>query len=228
MVLVASENKIVRNEMKKNNEYTNVNNFNGQMNFNGSTQIATGDIINNVYCDDSIDEYTKASYTPEPVWRSPFTMAVLTWISVVKGILGLIPFTTIIRIGFGGRRGNINEVSSNGIQVYVIVFAISALLLICLISLRGIVKKQIRVPIGLNYAFSGYGGRITLEKIYIDKCPICAGQMKYYNKPVEWIDRHYSDGKTKREVTKRVPALECKRNHEHCYAVDPAADKLSD
>ena len=35
--------------------------------------------------------------------------------------------------------------------------------------------------------------------------------MRYYNKPVEWID-HYIDGKVKREVTKRVPVLECKRN----------------
>lgn len=50
--------------------------------------------------------------------------------------------------------------------------------------------------------------------------------MKYYSKPVEWIDKIYSDGKIKREIIKRVPALQCKRNPEHWYEVDPAESKL--
>lgn len=69
-------------------------------------------------------------------------------------------------------------------------------------------------------------GRLHIEKIHIEKCPICGGKMKYFNKPVEWIDVLNSDGKIKREVTKRVPALQCKRNSEHWYRVDPAEDKL--
>jgi len=93
-------------------------------------------------------------------------------------------------------------------------------------SLRKIAKKQIRVPLILNYAISGYGRRITLEKIHIDKCPRCGGKMKYYNKPVEWIDNYYGDGRTKREITKRIPVLECKRNSEHYYEVDPAEDRV--
>lgn len=50
--------------------------------------------------------------------------------------------------------------------------------------------------------------------------------MKYYSKPIEWVDKYYSDGRTKREVTKRIPVLECKRNSEHWYEVDPAEDKV--
>lgn len=54
-----------------------------------------------------------------------------------------------------------------------------------------------------------------MEKIHIAKCPICGGKMKYYNKPVEWREVMHSDGSIKREVIRKIPALECKRNHEH-------------
>ena len=50
--------------------------------------------------------------------------------------------------------------------------------------------------------------------------------MRYYNKLIEWVDTYYSDGKTKREITKRSPALECKRNSEHWYRVDTAEDRI--
>ena len=32
----------------------------------------------------------------------------------------------------------------------------------------------------------------------------------------QWREILRSDGSTKREVTKRIPVLECKRNAEHC------------
>lgn len=54
----------------------------------------------------------------------------------------------------------------------------------------------------------------------------CGGKMKYYNKPIEWREILRSDGSIKREVTKRIPVLECKRNAEHWYSVDPAGDKI--
>ena len=53
----------------------NENNFNDAMNFYGTTQIATGDIINNNNSDSST---IKATYTPEPKWRSPFTCLLYT------------------------------------------------------------------------------------------------------------------------------------------------------
>ena len=88
-------------------------------------------------------------------------------------------------------------------------------------------KKETRHPLFFNYAISGLGRKITIEKIHIDKCPICGGTMKYFNKAVKWRDITYSDGRIKRVVTKKVPALQCKRNSDHCYEVDPAADKLN-
>lgn len=198
------------------------NNFNGTTNFNGSVQFAGGDIINET----SISKQVEATYTPEPKWRSPFTLAVLSWISVIIGILGLIPSGKIFVNAINLLKGNSQAVSDFPIQVYLMVFIILVFLFVLFFSLRRIVKKQIRVPLVLNYALSGHDGHLTLEKIHIDKCPQCGGKMKYYNKPVAWIDKYYSDGKTKREVTKRIPVLECARNSEHCYKVDPAEDKV--
>lgn len=86
--------------------------------------------------------------------------------------------------------------------------------------------RYLKNPLFFNFAISGYGNRLTIEKIHIEGCPQCGGKMKYYNKPVEWREILRSDGSTKREVTKRIPVLECKRNAEHWYAVDPAEDRV--
>ena len=153
-------------------------------------------------------------------------MAALSWISVIIGILGLFPAGKILANALSLLKGNVEAVLDFPVQTYSVIFIIFALLFILFFSLRRIAKKQIRVPLILNYAISGYGRRITLEKIHIDECPRCGGKMKYYSKPIEWVDKYYSDGRTKREVTKRIPVLECKRNSEHWYEVDPAEDKV--
>lgn len=200
----------------------NQNNFNGTTNFNGPVQFAGGDIINET----SASKQDEAKYTPEPRWRSPLTLAVLSWISVIIGILGLVPGGKILAIALSFFKGNVQEMLDFPVQTYLVFFIIFALLFILFFSLRRIAKKQIRIPLILNYAISGYGGRITLEKIHIDKCPQCCGKMKYYNKPVEWREIVRADGSIKREVTKKVPALECRRNAKHWYEVDPAEDKV--
>lgn len=205
-------------ERNKNNK----NNFNGMMNFNGPTQIAAGDIINNT----SNPSLKKAIYTPEPIWRSPFTMAILTWISVVIGIASLFPFGKVLKSALDFFNGSIKISSDSKFQVYLIIFVILFLLFVILLCLMKIVKNQTRHPLLFNFAISGYGRRLTLEKIHIDKCPQCGGKMKYYNKPVEWREILRSDGKIIREVTKRIPVLECKRNPEHFHKVDPAEDKV--
>lgn len=201
----------------------NENNFNDAMNFYGTTQIATGDIINNNNSDSST---IKATYTPEPKWRSPFTLAVLTWISFIIAVLGIFPLGKLVVNVWKLFKGNIQAIVDFATQTYLIILTILIFLFILFFSLRRIVKKQIRVPLILNYAINGFGGCIVLEKIHIAKCPICGGKMKYYNKPVEWREVMHSDGSIKREVIRKIPALECKRNHEHFFGVDPAEDKI--
>lgn len=203
-------------------ENGNQNNFNGTTNFNGSTQVAAGDIINVI----PKNSHQEAKYTPEPIWRSPFTLAVLSWISVVIGILGVFPFGKIAKSALSILNGSLKASSGFEIQTYSITFVILIFLFVLFFSLRRITKNQTRHPLLFNYAINGYGGRLTLEKIHIDKCPLCGGKMKYYNKPEEWREVLRSDGSIKNEVTKRVPALECKRNSKHCFEVDPAEDKI--
>jgi len=209
-----------------NTKNNNNNNFNGPVSFNGPAQVAGGDIIN-VMNGEEKPPLKTARYTPEPVWRSPFTLAVLSWISVILGIVSLIPIGQILKNAINLFNGNIQEVMNFPIQFNTYFMVIALLLLILVLSLRRIAKKQIRVPLVFDYAISGMEQRIVIEKVKIEECPICGGKMKYYNKPIEWRE-YYVDGKKKREVSKRVPALECKRNNEHWFKVDPAEERISE
>ena len=197
---------------------SNINNVSGNI-FNGPTNIVAG----NNYSKEA-EEDKVASYTPEPVWRSPITIAMLSWVGFIISFLGLFPMYKMFE-------PVINLITNKSIKVdlnniYVIISVIIFILFVLVLCLRSITKKETRHPLFFNYAISGLGKKITIEKIHIDKCPICGGTMKYFNKAVEWRNTTYSDGKTKHEVTKKVPALQCKRNSDHWYEVDPAADKL--
>lgn len=68
--------------MKQKNTNKNINVGNT---FNGPTQMINSVIINSPH-KDLVEE--PATYRPEPLWRSPFTLAVLSWISVIIGVLG--------------------------------------------------------------------------------------------------------------------------------------------
>lgn len=208
-----------------NTKNSNNNNFKGPVIFKGPAQVAGGDIIN-VINEEEKPRLKTARYTPEPVWRSPFTLAVLSWVSVILGLISVIPVANIFQNAINIFNGNIQEVMNFSIQFYTYFMVFSLLLLISVLSLRRIAKKQIRVPLVFDYAISGVERRIVLEKVKIGECPICGGKMKYYNKPIEWRE-YYVDGKRKREVIKRVPALECRRNNEHWFEVDPAEEKIS-
>ena len=196
---------------------SNINNVSGNI-FNGPTNIVAG----NNYSKEA-EEDKVASYTPEPVWRSPITMAMLSWMGFIISLIGLFPIYKMFE-------SVINLITNKSIKVdlnnniYIIIFAVLFILFVLVLCLRNITKKETRHPLFFNYAISGLGRKITIEKIRIDKCPICGGTMKYFNKAVGCIT--YPDGRTKLEVTKKVPALQCKRNSDHWYEVDPAADKL--
>lgn len=207
--------------MRDRYEQSNTNNISGNV-FNAPININS---VNDGTFRETEKE-KKATYTSEPIWRSPITLALLTWISVIIALIEIFPFyKTIEPVLIFFTKGEIQKDLGNN-YIYAIIFIILFLLLISIISLSSITKREIRCPLLFNYAINGYGRKITIEKIYVDNCPKCGGKMKYYSKPVEWIDKIYSDGKIKREIIKRVPALQCKRNPEHWYEVDPAESKL--
>lgn len=191
--------------------------------FGNGTQIANV-IINN--CAKQEEQQNRAVYEAEPVWRSPFTLAVLTWMSCIIGILGLLPLGKMVRSIITLIRGSLETLNTNDIRISLRTFIVLFILLMIALYMRRIAKLQTRYPLICNFAISGYGQKIVIEKIHTGKCPKCGGKMKYYNKPIEWENKSYGDGKVKREVTKRTPALECKRNPEHYYVVDYAEDRV--
>lgn len=205
--------------MKQKNTNKNINVGNT---FNGPTQMFGPVVINSPH-EDLVEE--PATYKPETLWRSPFTLAVLSWISVIIGVFGIFPIGNIIGSALALFNDAFQRKTTEELQLWTWLFFIALMLLVIFITLRRIAKKQVRYPLFCNLAISGCGKRIVIERIHISKCPRCGGEMRYYNKPVEWLD-HCIDGKVKREVTKRVPVLECKRNSEHYYRVDTAEDRI--
>ena len=198
---------------------TNVFVGNGNV-FNGTTNINSGN-------DSDRHKYKQdVQYTAEPIWRSPITMALLTWLGIIISLIEIVPFYKIIEpvITLFTEKKIKNDTHYN--HMYFTLFIILMFILMMILWLKSITKRETRHPLVFNYAINGFGRKITIEKIHIKNCPKCGGKMKYYNKPVEWTEKVLTDGGSKREITKKVPAFQCERNPEHWYEVDPAEDKL--
>ena len=187
----------------------------------GNIQQAGRDINNY-----NLQEHTDSLY-PEvkatPVWRSNVTQAALTWISFFMGLGSLGSFMPIFKDVLELISGKISPsvLDPKTSAPWVIGFAVLAILGVLTWRLRQITKLGTRHPLIFNLAISGAHNKLSIEKISA-VCPICGGKMRYFNAPDEWIEWFYADGRKKREVTKRVPALECRRNREHCFPLDIA------
>ncbi|WP_159621109.1 hypothetical protein [Ruania rhizosphaerae] len=72
-------------------------------------------------------------------------------------------------------------------------------------ALAGVTDKRSRKRLAL-VRFSG-------------NCIICNGQLRFYDKPVEWHDE-VINGRRKRIIDRREPAAECKKNPKHWYPMD--------
>ena len=202
---------------------SNINTVSGNV-FNGPTNIVSG---NNTDFNGSSSGKT-ATYTTEPVWRSPITMAILSWMGIFISLIGIFPFYKLFEPLINLFTNKSIQINANNNIIYWGILAIVIILLAIIAWLRDITKRETRYPLFFNYAISGLGRKLTIEKIHIEKCPKCGGEMKYFNKAVEWRDTTCPNGKTKHEVTKKVPVLQCKRNPDHCYEVDPAADRVNE
>lgn len=127
--------------------------------FNGPTNIVVG---NNYSKEAEKDKV--ASYIPELVWRSPITIAMLSWAGFIISLIGVFPmykmFETVI-----------NLITNKSIKVdlnniYVIISSVIFILFVLVFCLRSITKKETRHPLFFNYAISGLGRKITIEKIF--------------------------------------------------------------
>ena len=155
---------------------SNINNVSGNV-FIGPTNIYSG---NNLLNGEKIENI--AEYEAEPVWRSSITMGLLTWIGFIIAIIDIFPFYKIIEPLINILRDkSIDAIPDN--KLYAIFFISLMLLLLIVLALRKITKNETRYPLFFNYAINGFGNKITLEKVRVGECPICGGEMKYFNKP---------------------------------------------
>lgn len=188
----------------------------------GSIYQAGRDVVVN----HSADITPIATYEAVPKWRSPITQAFLSWAGMLVGLMSLLPLWKIFQpvvalFRAGPRRASDSDVSI----VWLVVFFTLIVILVVALYLRRVTSGQLRKPLIFGWAVSGSGRRITIEKILAGKCPWCGGKMRYYNKPTKWIDHIEPNGRLRRKVTERVPALECKRNPKHWAEVDPAESR---
>lgn len=164
-----------------------------------------------------------ATYEAVPKWRSPFTQALLSWAGLIIGALTLFPLWKVLEPALklvSSGPGTVPDTNSQ--SLWLAIFMALSLAFVLALGLRRVAKAQLRKPLVLGWAVSGSGGRISIEKVSAGPCPECGGKMRYLNKATGWIDRTDANGKTRREVTERVPALECARNPKHWAEVDPA------
>lgn len=177
--------------MKDKFSKSNINTVSGNV-FNGPTNIVSGN--NTDFNGNSLGK--TATYEPEPVWRSPITMAILSWMGIFISLIGIFPFYKLFEPLINLFTNKSIQINANNNIIYWGILAIVIIILLAIIVwLRDITKRETRHPLFFNYAISGLGRKLTIEKIHIDKCPICGGTMKYFNKAVEWRDTTYPNGK---------------------------------
>lgn len=157
-----------------------------------------------------------AQYEPKWSWRSPLTLALLTWISVVLGVLGVIAGWQGLAPLFASVNDGFPVVSPK--PLWVIALLIVVLLFALSMWLRSVAKNQTQhfSPLSWLPALTGWGGRIGLARLK-GTCPICGGRFRFYDKPTNWIDNLETGH---RKVTERRMAAECIKNTDHSWSID--------
>lgn len=157
-----------------------------------------------------------ARYEPKWSWGNPLTLALLTWISVGLGVLGVIA-------GWQGF-APLFESLSNGLPregpslVWMIAFGVVVLLLVRAMLLRTVAKNRTQhfSPLSWFPTLTGWGGRIGLARLQ-GTCSICRDKLRFYDKPTKWILNLET---YRRQVTGRRMAAECVKNVDHWWLVD--------
>ncbi|MFU2164638.1 hypothetical protein ACMZ6Z_07605 [Streptococcus pluranimalium] len=208
----------------------NNNVFNGGNNIGSGNTIVRNQNINNInnFYGDNRDKQIVAEYEVEPLWRSPITMAVLTWISFIPTIGSIFSVFKVFEPIYEIVSKDWDYTISNSEYqpLYALLLIVSLMTLSLVLYLRKIVKNQIRYPLKFGYALSGKDNRLNIEKIQSANCSICNGKMKFYNRPTKYDTVINENGKKKIIVIEKTPALECFRNSKHWCEIDPAEDKI--
>lgn len=162
------------------------------------------------------DSSNVPTYEVKWSWRSPLTQARIVLAGATLGALCLLT-------GYAGFRSQIygldRGVTSLDLALLV-AFGVFVALLGLAIYLGGVVARRTQHfgSTGLLPVLTGWGGRIGVAR-FTGKCH-CGGRLRFYNKPVEWID-DLSTGR--RRAAERTMGAECVHNpRDHWWRVDSA------
>lgn len=163
-----------------------------------------------------IPQQPPAEYKTAWSWKSPVTMATLTWLSVVLSIVGVIAGWQGLQPFFSLLSGSLGSQDPPSIWWMVVFFTALGIVIVA-IGLRRIIKLGIQwfPPVPWLPVVAGWDGHIGLARLD-GACPSCGGKLKFYDKPTRWDVSE--DGK--RKVAERTMAAECTRNSDHWWRVD--------
>lgn len=149
-------------------------------------------------------------------WRSPFTLATLTWLSVLLGVLSL-------AVGYKGFEPFVRGLlASDGFETasqisvgWLFAFIGLFILAILVISLRRVAKNETQhlSPFSIFPALTGWGRRIGFARLK-GRCH-CGGRLRFYAKPIGWAPPDPQTGKQK--VIEREMTAECVRDPRHHF-----------
>ncbi|ORB59655.1 hypothetical protein BST43_06565 [Mycobacteroides saopaulense] len=180
--------------------------------------VAGGDIHYNSVPQEPVAEY-KAAWS----WKSPVTMATLTWLSTVLGVLGVIAGWQGLKPFFSLLSGSL--IAEGPPSVWPIaVFAALLCGVLAALGLRRVVKHRTQwfPPVSWLPVVTGWGGHLGLARLE-GTCPRCGGKLRFYDKPTGWRNNPETG---RREVAERTMAAECTRNSAHWWSVDKTDDLL--
>lgn len=186
-------------------------NISGNSGISGSIYQAGGDI----HVVGGSQTEPAAEYQAKWSWRSPLTLAVLTWVSVVLGAVGVVAGWQGLSPVVSFFRGRSAEPPS---LAWTYVFLGVMLVFLLSMGLRGVARQRTQHFPSVPWlpALTGWGGRVGLAKLE-GRCPRDGAALRFYNKPIKWVE----DLKTgKRKITQRQMAAECSRNPDHWWSVD--------
>lgn len=147
-------------------------------------------------------------------WRSPLTLAVLTWVSVILGILSLGSVYKVFEPLVGGLlNGAVLDAASAMQPIWIYVFMVLILLFVIAVVLRRIASHETQhlSRFSLLPAITGWGRRIGFARLK-GRC-VCGGKLRFYSKPVGFSPPDPQTGKQR--VTEREMTAECVRAPKH-------------
>lgn len=115
-------------------------------------------------------------------WRSPLTLAVLTWVSVLLGAFGLVAgWQGLLPIVDLPNGGSLKQPS----MAWIYVFVGAVLLFVFSVELQGIAKRRTQHLPSVSWlpAVTGWGGRVGIAKLE-GACPRDGAALRFYDKPV--------------------------------------------